>query len=86
MIDRRALTFDMKDCENAFAQVTARFGNPIVICNEDDKNEKLAQCMTIRVPGTVDAIQGIVNIIALQLFSYHIAVARGLNPGLILFL
>ncbi|KAJ3031524.1 UNVERIFIED_CONTAM: glutamine--fructose-6-phosphate transaminase (isomerizing) [Siphonaria sp. JEL0065] len=68
------------DVENAYAQVTARFGNPILICNEDDTNEKIKNSLKIRVPGTVDAIQGIVNIIALQLFSYHIAVARGYNP------
>ncbi|KAI9342565.1 hypothetical protein BDR26DRAFT_859181 [Obelidium mucronatum] len=68
------------DVENAYAQVTARFGNPILICNEDDTNEKIKGSLKIRVPGTVDAIQGIVNIIALQLFSYHIAVARGFNP------
>ncbi|KAI8622049.1 hypothetical protein BC830DRAFT_1091368 [Chytriomyces sp. MP71] len=68
------------DVENAYAQVTARFGNPILICNEDDTNEKISPSLKIRVPGTVDAIQGIVNIIALQLFSYHIAVARGFNP------
>ncbi|KAJ3048415.1 glutamine--fructose-6-phosphate transaminase (isomerizing), partial [Rhizoclosmatium hyalinum] len=68
------------DVENAYAQVTARFGNPILICNEDDTNEKIAKSLKIRVPGTTDAIQGIVNIIALQLFSYHIAVARGFNP------
>ncbi|KAJ3065619.1 glutamine--fructose-6-phosphate transaminase (isomerizing) [Podochytrium sp. JEL0797] len=68
------------DVENAYAQVTARCGNPILVLNEDDTNEKLSKSLKIRVPGTVDAIQGIVNIIALQLFSYHIAVARGFNP------
>ena len=34
----------------------------------------------IRVPKTVDALQGIINIIPLQLFSYHLAVARGFDP------
>lgn len=35
---------------------------------------------TIRVPQTVDALQAIINIIPLQLFSYHLAVARGIDP------
>ncbi|KAJ3356848.1 glutamine--fructose-6-phosphate transaminase (isomerizing) [Entophlyctis luteolus] len=70
------------DVENAYAQVTARYGDPILICDEDDTNEKIAKSVKIRVPGTVDAIQGIVNIIALQLFSYHLAVARNINPGI----
>ncbi|KAJ3141419.1 glutamine--fructose-6-phosphate transaminase (isomerizing) [Physocladia obscura] len=69
------------DVENAYAQVTARFGNPILVCDEGDTNEKIAKSVKIRVPGTVDAIQGVVNIIALQLFSYHLAVSRGINPG-----
>ncbi|KAI8839076.1 hypothetical protein BJ741DRAFT_599858 [Chytriomyces cf. hyalinus JEL632] len=68
------------DVENAYAQVTARSGNPILICNDDDNSQVIAASQKIRVPGTVDALQGIVNIIALQVFSYHIAVARGINP------
>jgi glucosamine 6-phosphate synthetase-like amidotransferase/phosphosugar isomerase protein len=35
---------------------------------------------TIRVPDTVDALQAVINIIPLQLFSYHLAVARGIDP------
>lgn len=69
-----------KDVENAYAQVTARSGNPLVICNKDDDSKILKNAPTVRVPGTVDAIQGIVNIVALQLFSYYLAVARGINP------
>ncbi|KAJ3213615.1 glutamine--fructose-6-phosphate transaminase (isomerizing) [Dinochytrium kinnereticum] len=69
-----------KDCENAYAQVTARSGAPIVLCDQDDDSKVLAKANTIRVPKTADALQGIVNIIALQLFSYHIAVSRGFNP------
>ncbi|GJN89146.1 hypothetical protein Rhopal_002120-T1 [Rhodotorula paludigena] len=33
----------------------------------------------IRVPATVDALQGVLNIIPLQLLSYHVAIARGCN-------
>jgi glucosamine--fructose-6-phosphate aminotransferase (isomerizing) len=69
-----------KDVENAYAQVTARGGRPIVICNNNDDSTQLAAANTIRVPETVDSLQGIINIVALQLFSYHIAVARGHQP------
>lgn len=33
----------------------------------------------IRVPQTVDCLQGILNIIPLQLLSYHMAVAKDCN-------
>ncbi|KAJ1562832.1 glutamine--fructose-6-phosphate transaminase (isomerizing), partial [Cladochytrium tenue] len=68
------------DCENAYAQVTARSGRPLVICDEGDTSKTLEKATTIRVPATVDALQGIVNIIALQLISYYLAVSRGYNP------
>ncbi len=68
------------DSENALKQVTARSGRPIVICDEDDTSAVLNGLALIRVPKTVDALQGIVNIIPLQLFSYHLAVARGFDP------
>ncbi|KAJ3413770.1 glutamine--fructose-6-phosphate transaminase (isomerizing) [Chytridiales sp. JEL 0842] len=69
-----------KDVENSYAQVTARGGRPIVVCNANDDSKQLQEANTIRVPETVDALQGIINIVALQLFSYHISVARGNNP------
>ncbi|KAI9197480.1 uncharacterized protein BJ171DRAFT_562705 [Polychytrium aggregatum] len=68
------------DVENAFKQVTARGGNPIVICNEDDDSSLFHNMSTIRVPRTVDALQGIINIIPLQLLSYHLATQYGYNP------
>ncbi|KAJ3192709.1 glutamine--fructose-6-phosphate transaminase (isomerizing) [Irineochytrium annulatum] len=70
-----------KDLENAYAQVTARAGDPLVICDIDDDSKLLAKCNTVRVPRTVDALQGIVNIVALQMISYYLATARGHNPG-----
>ncbi|KAJ3100392.1 glutamine--fructose-6-phosphate transaminase (isomerizing), partial [Phlyctochytrium bullatum] len=69
-----------KDVENAYAQVTARSGKPLVLCDLDDDNKLIADAQTIRVPRTVDALQGIINIIALQLLSYYLAVSRGHNP------
>ncbi|KAF8235003.1 L-glutamine D-fructose 6-phosphate amidotransferase [Tricholoma matsutake] len=62
--------------QSAFAQVTARNGQPIVLCNEADEGIP-AGAKTIRVPKTVDCMQGLLNIIPLQLLSYHLAVKNG---------
>jgi glucosamine--fructose-6-phosphate aminotransferase (isomerizing) len=68
------------DSENALKQVTARGGAPLVICHEDDDSEIFKSLKTLRVPKTVDALQALVNIIPLQLLSYHVAIARGCDP------
>ena len=62
--------------QSAYAQITARKAQPIIICNEDDDSVP-KDAKTIRVPETCDALQGILNIIPLQLFAYHVAMARG---------
>ncbi|KAH6917806.1 L-glutamine D-fructose 6-phosphate amidotransferase [Coprinopsis sp. MPI-PUGE-AT-0042] len=62
--------------QSAFAQITARKAQPIVLCNEGDQGIP-AGAKTIRVPKTVDALQGLLNIIPLQLLSYHLAVRNG---------
>ncbi|KAF9403990.1 glutamine--fructose-6-phosphate transaminase (isomerizing), partial [Podila epigama] len=63
---------------SALEQVTARKGQPIIICNigDDaiDPNSK-----TIRVPQTVDCLQGLLTIIPLQLLSYHLACLAGVD-------
>ncbi|RKP06251.1 isomerising glucosamine-fructose-6-phosphate aminotransferase [Thamnocephalis sphaerospora] len=64
--------------ENALNQVTSRKGQPIIICNEDDTAVE-SKYKTIRVPQTVDALQGLLTIIPLQLLSYHLAVINGVN-------
>lgn len=60
--------------------MTARSGRPVVICDEDDHSDVLKGLDLVRVPKTVDALQAIVNILPLQLFSYYLAVARGFDP------
>ena len=62
--------------QSAYAQITARKAQPIVLCNEGDKAIP-ANCKTIRVPKTVDCLQGLLNIIPLQILSYHLAVKNG---------
>ncbi|KAI0066803.1 L-glutamine D-fructose 6-phosphate amidotransferase [Artomyces pyxidatus] len=64
--------------QSAFAQITARKAQPIVICNEGDDGIPKG-VKTIRVPQTVDCLQGLLNIIPLQLLSYHLAVNKGFD-------
>ncbi|KAI1334750.1 glutamine:fructose-6-phosphate amidotransferase [Xylariaceae sp. FL0016] len=64
---------------NAYQQVAARGGKPIVICNPDDEEFKANQAEKIEVPKTVDCLQGLLNVIPLQLMAYWMAVLEGLN-------
>jgi glucosamine--fructose-6-phosphate aminotransferase (isomerizing) len=69
-------------CINALEQVKSRKGNPILICEEGD--EKTIAYVPkhgdyIEVPKTVDALQGILTVIPMQLISYHMAVLKGCN-------
>jgi glucosamine--fructose-6-phosphate aminotransferase (isomerizing) len=64
-------------CMNAYQQVSARGGNPIIVCNENDEEINALSKKMIKVPKTVDCLQGILSVIPLQLLSYHIAVLRG---------
>ena len=64
--------------QSALQQVTARKGRPIIICNAGDTNIS-DEFRTIRVPMVVDCLQGIINIIPLQIMSYHLAVMRGVD-------
>lgn len=65
---------------SAIEQVTARDGRPIVICNEgDDVIGGSRALATLHVPLTVDCLQGLLNVIPLQLMSYWLAVNRGID-------
>jgi len=64
--------------KSGFEQVAARKGKPIIICTEGDDSIP-SELTKLEVPGTVDCLQCIVNIIPLQLLSYHVAVLRGHN-------
>jgi glucosamine--fructose-6-phosphate aminotransferase (isomerizing) len=65
--------------QNALAQITARSGEPILLCNENDEELTKTSHLTIQIPATVDCLQPILNIIPLQLLAYHIAILRGHN-------
>ena len=64
--------------QSALAQVTARKGAPIIICNDDDQSIS-PTARSIRVPRTVDCLQGLLNVIPLQLLSYHLAIINGFD-------
>lgn len=64
---------------SALEQVTARKGAPIIIANDTDTSVMGDSNRVIRVPKTVDCLQGLLNIIPLQLLSYHIAVSKGFD-------
>jgi glucosamine--fructose-6-phosphate aminotransferase (isomerizing) len=59
--------------------VAARGGKPIVICNPADEEFQSSQAEKIEIPKTVDVLQGILNVIPLQLIAYWLAVMEGLN-------
>ncbi|ORZ12261.1 hypothetical protein BCR42DRAFT_420317 [Absidia repens] len=62
--------------QSALSQVTSRKGQPIIICNAGDEN-LIHEYKTIPVPQTTDCLQGLVNIIPLQLLSYYLALLKG---------
>uniref|UniRef100_A0A673IJ94 glutamine--fructose-6-phosphate transaminase (isomerizing) n=1 Tax=Sinocyclocheilus rhinocerous TaxID=307959 RepID=A0A673IJ94_9TELE len=64
-------------CQNALQQVVARQGRPIVICDKEDYETIKNSSRTIKVPHSVDCLQGILSVIPLQLLSFHLAVLRG---------
>ncbi|KLO12888.1 L-glutamine D-fructose 6-phosphate amidotansferase [Schizopora paradoxa] len=64
--------------KSALAQITARKAQPIIICCEGDADFP-KDAKTIRVPSTVDCLQGLLNIIPLQLLSYHLAIKNGFD-------
>jgi glutamine---fructose-6-phosphate transaminase (isomerizing) len=59
--------------------VIARKGRPIVICTQGDDEFPSSKTERIEVPGTIDALQGLLNVIPLQLMAYWLAVAEGFN-------
>lgn len=59
--------------------VIARGGRPIVICNPNDEEFSEEKTEKIEIPKTVDCLQGLLNVIPLQLISYWLAVGEGLN-------
>lgn len=53
-----------------------------MICNDNDSSFS-SEDRLIRVPNTVDCLQGLINVIPLQLLSYHLAVMGGVDVELV---
>jgi glutamine---fructose-6-phosphate transaminase (isomerizing) len=63
-------------------QLRARGARLIVVCTAGDADVRAAvseRCTLVEVPYVVEALQPVVNIIPLQLLSYHLTVLRGHN-------
>lgn len=52
-------------------------GRPVVICDKEDTETIKNTNRTIKVPHSVDCLQGILSVIPLQLLAFHLAVLRG---------
>lgn len=50
-----------------------------MICNPSDEEFKSSEAEKIEIPKTVDVLQGILNVLPLQLIAYWLAVLEGLN-------
>ncbi|GLI68179.1 hypothetical protein VaNZ11_012521 [Volvox africanus] len=71
-----------KKMESVIQQLLARDAQLYIVCNENDEAMKQYEdkgCKLIQVPETVDCLQPVINIVPLQLLSYHLTVLRGLN-------
>merc|ERR1719167_366627 len=68
-------------CTNALKQIISRGCQSFLICDESDTELQnlVGNEYSITVPRTVDCLQGILNVIPLQLLAYHIAKNRGLS-------
>ncbi len=60
-------------------EVISRHGHILAIVHQDDDQVKQMVQEYIEVPQTLSCLTPLISVIPLQLLSYHIAVARGLN-------
>ena len=64
--------------KSSLHQILSRKGRPIVLLTEADPEMTEAE-QVVMVPQTVDCLQSLLNVVPLQLLSYHLAVKKGLN-------
>ncbi|MDH4038481.1 MAG: glutamine--fructose-6-phosphate transaminase (isomerizing) [Candidatus Krumholzibacteria bacterium] len=84
LIDKNMPVVVMCPRDNAYhkilgniAEVKARKGRIIVICNEGDAEVAEMADHVITIPRTLDFLYPILTVLPLQLLAYHIAVLRG---------
>jgi len=67
----------------ATARVAKEVGAPVVaLAREDDREMAALATETIALPEIDELLSPILTIVPLQLFIYHVAVHRGVNPDL----
>ncbi|KAI5192500.1 glutamine---fructose-6-phosphate transaminase (isomerizing) [Nematocida minor] len=64
--------------QNSYEQVISRGGKPITICTERTAKQ-LGNALKIIVPEVSDCVQGIVNVVVLQILAYYTAASLGIN-------
>lgn len=65
--------------ESVIQQLLARSARLIIVCNTGDASMDAFEsrgCSLIRVPRSVDALQPVINVVPLQLLSYHLTTLR----------
>lgn len=77
MIIMRDAIYDK--CFNALQQVKARKGQPILICENDDKETISWSDQYLGIPKTIDCLAGILTVIPLQLLSLYLAASMNKN-------
>ncbi|ORC85328.1 putative glucosamine-fructose-6-phosphate aminotransferase [Trypanosoma theileri] len=65
--------------KSAIQQVKARGGRLVSIITQKDMEIAKAAELCVEVPTVVDCLQGVINILPLQLLAYYLAVRRGHN-------
>ncbi|GAQ81147.1 Glucosamine 6-phosphate synthetases [Klebsormidium nitens] len=67
--------------QSVIQQLLARKGRLIIVCTEGDSVKMCpsGKAKVIEVPHIADCLQTVVNIVPLQLLSYHLTVLRGFN-------
>lgn len=65
--------------KGAIQQVRARGGRVVAVTTGEDAEVLNATTMCIVVPAVVDCLQGVVNVVPLQLFAYYLALQHGHN-------
>uniref|UniRef100_A0A7R9V3S4 glutamine--fructose-6-phosphate transaminase (isomerizing) n=1 Tax=Chlamydomonas euryale TaxID=1486919 RepID=A0A7R9V3S4_9CHLO len=71
-----------KKMDSVIQQLLARAASLCIVCNTGDQGMMAYAdqgCRIIQVPETVDALQPVVNVIPMQLLSYHLTLLRGHN-------
>ncbi|KAL6750133.1 hypothetical protein V8C86DRAFT_2820153 [Haematococcus lacustris] len=71
-----------KKMDSVIQQLLARSAKLFILCNEGDEAMRAYEkqgCHLIQVPETVDCLQPVLNIVPLQLLSYHLTLIRGHN-------